>query len=770
MAQDPWDNVPIVTPPQPRASAPMAGSGRITRYRPGQPFPVSQANGLADDGSLTPEEFQQLGFVQENGEWVRPEEAQPSAEQAPWDDIPVAAPLTESEQGAAETAAQRFQGLNRSGQAVYSGLMLGFNDEIAGHVAAGGQMASNAVRRLTGQPIEINSADMRSAVTNRIRQEGGEFAQERPVSNFFLQAGGGALTGGAGIARGTVVGAIGTGAAYGAGYGAGTAEGGFAERLPAAGTGAVVGGLTGGLVQGGTNAAAPYAQRLAGIVGDRIRPATEAAQRMGAGRPDAEVVAARRLVDQMRRRGLNGEQIQEEIVRRQAAGLNPTILDIGGENVMATTRAVASAEGPARQIVSDYRDRVAAELGPRTVARARELTPEYQGSALQGAEEVVNTRRIQAREEYGPAYEEQIVVPDVALRALRGDEGTAAMREARRIASANQDFQTMEEIDRLLVADLDAAPVASGRALETIRRGYADLASASEGEYAMGLQSRLRQIDQGLDEIPQLRDARRSYAQWSQAADALGGVPDPRSGRQVLGRPSRAPQSVITSPAPQYSAYVQGLGPDNALPNQIYQRDQIVRQLANAREGAVGPINAITPGANQPVTSNSAYVAQNLEATFPGQGQRFQQDLSLAREQMTLANRVAPNEGSKSANVLQDQAAEGFGQVVNAGANIATGGTWQVARIGIDNLIRRGSMNEAEREAFARLAIGPAEDLTRIARLAAESRQAGRPPPREVRAYLVRTRNVLGAQNPVTQQLEQLLLPAPVAVAEEGSE
>lgn len=725
MPQNPWDNVPVV-----RDRRLNEREQAETRYRNS----TGDANPLARPVILPGEEgYAGPGqYLPDAGVVVR---------KAPWEEVPEVALRPISGRLEAFSAAATEQ--------------IPFLDEAAAGVAG----------LLTGRSYDEVRA-LQSDVANYDRATYGNERNAGGVAGFGvgLVAPGGAYIagarGGAQVARAASV-----GAGYGAVYGAGAGDDTYASRLTGAGVGAATGAAGGAVLQSGAQLATPYATRLASIAGNAVRPAREAAASMGGARPHPAVVASRRMADQLRRRGLSEEQIAAEIATRREAGLNPSLLDIGGENVMATTRAVASAEGPARQVVSEYRNRVASELGPRTVARARQLTPEYQGDAVQGAGEFVRSRRADAVTLYSPAYEQQITVPDVALRALRGDEGTAAMQQARRIASANQDFATMEEIDRLLVADLDAAPVASGRALETIRRGYADLAQAAEGEYAAGLSTRLRQIDNGLDEIPELREARRAYADASAHIDALGGVPDPRTGRQTLGRSSRAPQNVITTPTPQYGTYVEGL--PAALPNQVYQRDQIVRQLAQAREGAVGPINALTPGSGAPITQNSAYVAQNLERTFPGQGQRFQQDLGLAREQMTLANRVSPNEGSNTAMRGADSAAEGLGQAANAGMNVATGGTWALARLGIENLVRRGTMNEVEREAFARLAIGPAEEFTRVLRLADQSRANGRPPPREVRAWIIRAQGQLGPQNPVTLQLQQLLLPRPVAAEEE---
>ena len=710
------------------------------------------------NSSFTNETSDQLraqGYEQdENGVWYKVVgTAQDPSSNDPYASIREAQP-TESQLRAEEIAAQRVaQGdaLSSGGGALQQGLQLGFADEMAGGIAGLGQMASNAVRTATGQPIEVNSADLRNALTRQVRQEQDRFAAERPVSNVALQAAGGLLTGGGSIGTG-LRGALATGAAYGGGYGAGTAEGGFAERLPSAATGAVVGGALGGAVQGGASLAAPYVQRLAGIAG-----------RITGQRGDPEVVAAERIVRQMARSGRTGREINDEISAFRSAGLEPSIIDIGGENLRATVRAAASGEGRGRQLATDYLEGVQASVGPRTIERARRLTPGEDRDSITLAGDLTAARRTEADQLYGNAYNQEIEVPAEVIRTLRGEEGAAAIAEARRIAALENDDAAVAALDALSVADLDARPVATGKALEYVRAAYADAAANTEGRLASAFQGRVDVLDNGLDAIPELREARQAYSLASQQIDAVGGVPD-RLGVQRLGRPNRRPQNALTTNSDRYAAYVEGLPPEAQAANQVYQRDRIIESLGRAREGAVGPLSTIRAGSSLPAGPNAPIVARNLEATFPGQGQQFQQDINLAREQVSNAAFVAPNTGAKSANVLIDTAAEGM----QTAANVATGGKAAVIRLAIDNAIRRIGLNEAEREAIVRLGIGSADELQRIAALAYQARSAGRPPPRAVRAFVDRSRNTLGAQNPVAQQIEMLLLPARVSAEEEG--
>lgn len=755
--QDPWDLAPVVPLPTERAPVGSSERGQVVRRPDGSSYVVASRE-------FTNETATQLlnqGYEkQPDGVWAKTVATVPYAD-APWNQVePVNIESNLADRQAVEAGLSALDAttMGLPGQGAYGRALI----EQA-------PFAQDAIQGLAGLTSGTSQADAR-----RIDSYGDDYdrTNNRAQRNLGGVAG---FTAGIAAPGGAARGVLQAGAlqgAYGTLYGLGTGNEAIQDRGDNALIGGGLGTIGGAALAKGGQVAAPVINRIAGIAGAATRPVREVVGRAIGRRPEAEVVAARRIADQLRRSGATEEEIIAQVGRYREAGLNPSVVDVGGENVFATTRAAAAGEGPGRELAVQYRNTRAAELAPRTIERTRRLTPGEDRDALALAGDLTQARSTQARELYGPAYTEQIVVPYVTIRALRGEEGSQALQYARRLASVEQDFDTMEQIDALLLADLDQSPVASGRALEYVRRAYADLAESAEGQMAAGLQQRLNQIDQGLDEIPALRAARRAYADASGQIDAVGGVPDPRTGRQQLGRPQRAPMSAINErSASRYGAYVEGLPESAALPNQVYQRDQLVNQLAGAREGAVGPLNAITPGANQPLGPNAPTVARNLEATFPGQGQRYQQDIDLARQQMTRANEISPNAGPKTAGVLQDQAAEGMSNLAT-GANQVRGQTaLGMVLGGIGSLARRaGGLNEAERAAIVQLGISDADELVRIVRLADESRAAGRRVPREVRGYITDITGQLGARNPVALELAQRLLPSRVAAEEESQQ
>lgn len=732
MAQNPWDNDPVIETRSRSAALPAGQTVQEGRGGRNDTALLNQGYRPTEDGAwrrdLTEEELRAQGYVpDETGtQWVK-------AEVAPWEQDTQIAPLTESQKLAEVAAAERMEGINRSGQAVYSGLMLSFNDELSGNIAGFGQQVSNAVRSATGQPVLIESGDLRNAVTNRIRQEGRDFAQEKPVENFGLTAFGGGLTGGAGLARGTVAGAVGTGAAYGAGYGFGSGEGGFAERLPGAVGGAVVGGLTGGALQGAGNAASPYVQRLGGIVG-RIRPRG----------PAAEQVAAQRLTQTIDPAAATAER-----ARLQALGVEPSLADVTGGTTERLIRSAAGPAGPGSELaVANQLTRQAA-LKPEVMTATQALSPE-QRTAAELAEGLTTNRSQMARRDYPAAYATPVTAGEEVLSALSDEPGRAALRRARQAAVARQDMQQITEIDQLLQGQ--GGEVSAGT-LDSVRRAMAGRAQAMNQrpdtrDIASGLFGRASQIDEALDGVPELAPARQAYREASGAIEAV-----------------EAPLNVFNTEPRRFADWVRGLTPEQREAATVGIRQTILDQLGRQRNAGTGTLDNI---------AQAPYARQNLSALLGDEAAgQYIASVQARVQQAQRAARVSPNTGSQTMLRAQD---EGVNPVELVSAALdgvqSLGNPMAAARTAgrVQNMQARLTMSPEVREAIVTLGLGSADDLERVIALAQSARQTGRPPPREVRAYLVRTRNVLGAQSPVTQRLEQLLLPSNLAAQEQGSE
>ena len=620
------------------------------------------------------------------------------------------------------------------------GLSLGWADELAGLIAGAGQGVSNVIRTAQGQPIEIGAGDLRSAVTNANRAESERFARERPASNFALQALGGLLTGGGAIGTG-VRGAVATGAAYGAGYGAGTGEG-DTERLPGAVTGAVAGAATGGALAGVAQVAAPYAQRLAGIAGS-INPggaARAATRRLG---PAAGAA--------VRMEPFITPQAIAERTRLQSLGVDASALDVIGGTGERMIRSAAGPAGPGAEMAVANAARRRVDLKPDVMNDTRSLSPDPR-TATQVREGLEETRDRLATTQYREPYAAQVQLTPEAVRAIRGPNGSAAIREAieDELADPNFDAQVVSELENLITADLDRLPSVSGRALDRIRIALRD---TSEGlmrgdrpnrTRARGFASRVEGVDTALDNAPGLIQARATYRELSGAIDQMD-----------------AASEIFSTDPVDFAASVQNLTPTQREASIIALRQEILDTLGGQKAAGTGSLDRL---------AESNYARENLTTLLgPQEAERYIRLIEERVRQAQRAARVSPNTNSQTFGRTVDEETFGASQMIGAAVDAGQAATGNLVAIGrtLDRLRSRATLSPEERAAIVELGIGSADNLERIVQVSQMARQAGRPVPREVRAFVDRSRNTLGAQSPVALQIERLLLPSRVAAEEE---
>lgn len=727
---NPWESDPVVTVRSRRDPRQDERERAETRYRNS----TGDTNPLARPPILPGEE----GYTTE-GEYL-PDAGVVVARQQPWGADPVAT----SSQLAAEAEAQRRvsggEVLSSGGQAILQGLSLGWADELSGLIAGAGQGVSNAIRTAQGRPIEIGAGDLRSAMTNAIRVESQRFAQERPASNFTLQALGGLLTGGGAIGTG-VRGAVATGAVYGAGYGAGTGEG-DTERLPGAVTGAVAGAATGGALAGAAQVAAPYAQRLAGIAGS-INPggaARSATRRLG---PAAGAA--------VRMEPFITPQAIAERGRLQSLGVDASALDVIGGTGERMIRSAAGPAGPGAEMAVANAARRKVDLKPDVMNDTRSLSPDPR-TATQVREGLEETRDRLATTQYREPYAAQVQLTPEAVRAIRGPNGSAAIREAieDELADPNFDAQVVSELENLITADLDRLPSVSGRALDRIRIALRD---TSEGlmrgdrpnrTRARGFASRVEGVDTALDNAPGLIQARATYRELSGAIDQMD-----------------AASEIFSTDPVDFAASVQNLTPTQREASIIALRQEILDTLGGQKAAGTGSLDRI---------AESNYARENLTTLLgPQEAERYIRLIEERVRQAQRAARVSPNTNSQTFGRTVDEETFGASQMIGAAVDAGQAATGNLVAIGrtLDRLRSRATLSPEERAAIVELGIGSADNLERIVQVAQMARQAGRPVPREVRQFVDRSRNTLGAQSPVALQIERLLLPSRVAAEEE---
>lgn len=745
---DPWENDAVVPVPRPRQQAAPAYGVVASSYT-----------------NENPDELRAQGYELDpaTGTWTKVVGTAPapggSSPSDPWTSDPV---LTDSQTRAAEQAVTT-NGAYDAGSSVYQGLLAGFADELAGKSAGLGQLGRNAIRRVQGQPIQINSADLSNAVTNEWRQQERQFAQDHPVQNIGGQIAGGLLTGGVGgtraaglaaargaalqagetalarqLGRQAVRQAANTTGVYGALAGAGNAEGGVIERAPEAAIGGVVGYTLGGAVQSGGQAAAPYISRIAGITGAGSNPIRNAAARRGA---DPEARAAMRFVDT-----LDPQAAFAERARLQSLGIQPSLADVGGNTSERLIRTAAGPAGPAADIAVTNAVSRQANLKPEIMAVTRGLSPE-QGTASQYVDALTSRRSNLASAEYAPAYQARVPVSEEVITALADEPGRAALRRARLAAVARQDAQQVQEIDGLLSGS-PPGEISAGT-LDRVRiamqgRGAAMQQRPDTRDIAGGLFSRASQLDTALEAVPELAPARANYRNLSGAIDAV----------------DEASQVFSTAPE-DFAAIVSRMTPEQRDAMIVGVRQEIMDTLGGQRNAGTGSLQTI---------SESPYARQNLEALLgPDEASRYIEGIRARVQQSQRAQRISPNTNSQTFGRSMDEDTFSAANMIGAGVDAIQGARGNVVAIGrtIDRIRARATMSPEERQAIAQLGLGSADELERIVQLADQARATGRRTPREVRAYILRTRNVLGAQTPEQLQIERLLLPAPASAEEE---
>lgn len=716
--QDPWDNVPVVRMREQEAPAPAS---RATVN--GRRYETVRSSFTNE----TPEQLAAQGYTldPETGSYARTVGTIP----APWESVPVAN-LAED---------QAVQALGSSGALNVPGAYTPFMRSALEQAPFGDEIVAGIASLGSGQSY----GDIRRTQRQIADYDRQNYSTDRNLGGVAGFAAGLAAPGGAYIrgARGLqqVGRAAAVGGAYGGAYGSGAAEDDYASRLSGLGGGALIGALGGAGVQRGAQAVAGsgIGQRLAGIAGIGTRP-------------DPEVVAARRLARTIPDR----EAAIAERARLQSLGLDPSLMDVTGGTTERAIRAAAGPAGPGAEAAVGNMVARQANLKPEVMGLTRGLSDDPR-SALAVREGLEEARDALATTQYAEPYAAQVPLTPEAVRAIRGG-GQSAIREAieDELASPNFDARVVEELQSLLTTDLDQIPSVSGRALDRVRIALRDTSDGlMRGDRpnrtrARGFAERVSGVDTALDNAPGLLEARGTFRNLSGAVEAI----------------DNASQVFNTDPR-DFAQIVRELTPEQRQAMVIGVRQEIMDNLGGQRAAGTGSLQTL---------SEAPYARQNLEALLGAEeAANYIGSIRARVEQAQRAARVSPSTNSQTFGRAQDEAAVNAVEVVSAaldGFQTAGGNALAGARTAnrLSNFVAARTMTPEVRAAIVDLGIGSADELERVLELGSTARAANRPPPREVRAYLAKVQGQLGAQNPVTARLEQLLLPSRVSAEEEA--
>lgn len=758
MAQNPWDDIPVIQPQQ------------STEPQRQVVFTETSSHYTNE----TPEQLVSQGFTQTpEGNWVRTDRVQLSDEELrsagyapnvetgryePWSNIE---PIPQSQIRANEAAQEwlnvpgRREQLQGPELAFTQGFHLGGQDELYGAINTGLQAARNTYSRATGQPVEFGALEYGRATQQAISDNERQYREQNPLGSLALNVVGGLGVGAAGSAP-SLARATATGAAGGAVAGGLSAEGDLQDRAIGAGTGALIGGaLPSGVALAAqpTQRALSAGQRLVSMFGNRqgriVRPGPNVTPEQSAASRLAEFVT---------------NDARAEAARRAAIGIETAPIDVLGGTAERRIRSAAAPAGPAAETMVNETMRRAANLKPQVMDDVRAWSPS-QETAEQASARLAAARDEAAATDYADAYRLQMNMTPEILSALSGREGRAALDRAYRAASARRDVDQMAEINALRGAINDGLPrdvrmagggritvgnqprTVSGATIDRIQIAMREQAESlrrnSARDVAGGIQGRRAQINDALDGFEGLADARRAYRETSQAIDAVSN-----------------PQGLMTAEPTAFRTNLVEM-PDVARDAAIIgERQAVLDTIGRQRDAGVGYLQNMTQG---------DYPQQNLAAMLGEDASgRFTDRVNLRIGDAQRAARMSPNTNSQTfGRALDEQqfnAAEAVGSVTDVIGSL-TGNVPAAARV-FDRIRGRMAMSADEREAVVRLAIDSGRTLDDIVALADQARAAGLPPPREVRGFIEQVRGSFGRGSPAAIDIEKLLLPAPVSAEE----
>lgn len=484
--------------------------------------------------------------------------------------------------------------------------------------------------------------------------------------------------------------AAGVGGGIGALYGAGAAdEGGLGNRAMGAAAGGTIGAFTGG--------AAPGAGQVASSVSNFFtRPLGRAANYLTGG----NVAALRRFSPEAQAQTRISEALRNDNVSRQSlvdamqgftdSGVRPSLIDIiqraapGGE-AARLIRGSAMQQGPASVAAERYLERIGGNIQDNAIDLTRRLTPDTR-TAEELTEALTRQRANAAATDYAGPYAERLTPTPEALRALEGDPGLAAMRRARTAAVARQDEGQIGDIDSLMatvravganpgLSGRIPAPEVSGATLDRIQRAMGGRARAMEmspdtRDIASGLYGRQGALNDFLDSVPGLAQARGNYRDVTRQIDA---VEDGGTGLNA------APDSFSFDDLTRPSAAVG-------------YRSALERALGAGAETSTGTMNRVATSANQ---------TRNLREVFGEGAEQYQAGLGNLLDQLRNARFLASSSGSQTAPRLADQALAGIA---------ALPATAKAGLIGLLEKAGRGAtLTRAERQAIVELGVSEAE-------------------------------------------------------------
>lgn len=435
------------------------------------------------------------------------------------------------------------------------------------------------------------------------------------------------------------------GGAAGGVFGGATADPG--QEMQGARSGAITGAVTG--------AATPVVGRVASGVAQSapVKTVVRAANRASGGKilnPTSE--ASKRLVEALKADGADQATIRTVMNDWVKTGASsPALIDVasklpsGGQKTIALLRGSALKAGPARGEAIQYRKQIEADLQPNVIRRTRELVPDER-SAQAMTDELTQARGNLASQQYAEPYAAPVELNTDTVEAISGGPGRAALQRARAAAEARMDTEQLAEIDALLRGDTSQVSAGTLDRIRIAMRERADMAARrGANDLRSGLAQRTGMIDEGLDNVPGLQDARATFSNLSNQIEAI-----PEGAGVVNALPDEFADTIA-----KRLAAGRPVGEEVSL-EQVQDAIRQAARLGGAREleGVLGrPTENATGAINR--ISSSTNTGRNLSTLYGDEAaQSYQGALGNEVTRLENARAIDPGQNSRTAMNLED--------------------------------------------------------------------------------------------------------------------
>lgn len=371
-----------------------------------------------------------------------------------------------------------------------------------------------------------------------------------------------------------------------------------------------------------------------------------------------------------------------EAQRYNAAGIQPSLVDILDDSGRAVTRAAASRNTPARQAATDFGDRRALDLPNRMGTQARRVISQDPRTPDQIREAMATQRRTEANQAFGAVRGDTIPLGEDAVTALRSDYGRAAIVEAARRES---NPEVRAALNRLSTDVLDNP----GQTQITI--GMADRISRvlNSQARAAGPDDDLARILGGFAEDVR-GPARQASGGYANALEGYGA-------NSRLMQAADVGENLLTRNTDEFVEQAGNLS--------VGERSLALAAARRAIERKAGESVGAAPGVARAIAEAPEQQARSAALLGQDRANQLQEAMRLEAMRVRNAQDVAPRTGSQTQ--LRSQDADNLASGVQTAQRVggAITGNWRDAAGLVVDWVRSRGIDDQQAEQLVRMSM-----------------------------------------------------------------